>query len=91
MSAALSSVPWTPAIQLREELRQWLRPRVRLAWAERRLDDTVRNLPPTSDPSTVANRQRWVNFVSDDLGLALARIRRCSNRGSAARWSQTRS
>ena len=34
MSNALAAVPWTPAIQLRDELRQWLRPRVRLAWAE---------------------------------------------------------
>jgi len=71
MSVALSAVPWAPAIQVREELRQWLRPRVRLAWAERRLDETVRNLPPSSDPSIIANRQRWVDFVSNDLGLAL--------------------
>ncbi len=71
MSVALSSVPWAPAIQIREELRQWLRPRVRLAWAERRLDDTVRNLPPSPNPSVVANRQRWVDFVSNDLGQAL--------------------
>ena len=49
MSPALATVPWPPADQVREELRQWLRPRVRLAWAERRLDDTVRSLPPTSD------------------------------------------
>ena len=31
----------------------------------------VRNLPPTSDPSIIANRQRWVDFVSHDLGQAL--------------------
>jgi hypothetical protein len=68
---ALASVPWSPATQLREELRQWLRPRVRLAWAERRLDDTVRNLPATSDPTVQANRQRWVDFVENDLGKAL--------------------
>ena len=71
VSMALASVPWSPATQLREELRQWLRPRVRLAWAERRLDDTVRNLPPTSDASVQANRQRWVDFVENDLGKAL--------------------
>jgi len=71
MSVALAAVPWAPAIQLREELRQWLRPRVRLAWAERRLDETVHNLPPSSDPSIIANRQRWVDFVSNDLGQAL--------------------
>ena len=71
MSVALAAVPWAPAIQVREELRQWLRPRVHLAWAERRLDETVRNLPPSSDPSIIANRQRWVDFVSNDLGQAL--------------------
>jgi len=71
MSTALAAVPWAPAIQLREELRQWLRPRVHLAWAERRLDDTVRGLPPSNDPSIIANRQRWVDFVSNDLGQAL--------------------
>ena len=71
MSAALAPLPWAPAAQLREELRQWLRPRVRLAWAGRRLDETVRNLPPTSDPAIIANRQRWVDFVSRDLGQAL--------------------
>ncbi len=72
MSVALAAVPWAPAIQLREELRQWMRPRVRLAWAERRLDETVRGLPPTSDPSIIANRQRWVDFVANDLGDALS-------------------
>ncbi len=71
MSVALSAVPWAPAIQVREAVRQWLRPRVRLAWAERRLDETVRNLPPSADPSVLANRQRWVDFVSNDLGQAL--------------------
>ncbi|HMF37749.1 MAG TPA: hypothetical protein VKF17_13965 [Isosphaeraceae bacterium] len=72
MSVALAVVPWAPALQLREELRQWLRPRVRLAWAERRLDETVRNLPPSLDPSIIANRQRWVDFVSSDLGQAMS-------------------
>jgi hypothetical protein len=73
VSTALAPVPWAPAQELREALRQWLRPRVRLAWAERRLGETVRNLPPTNDPSVSANRQRWVDFVDDDLGQALTR------------------
>ncbi|MGC8642603.1 MAG: hypothetical protein ACP5XB_22325 [Isosphaeraceae bacterium] len=71
VSTALASVPWPPAMQLREELRQWLRPRVRLAWAERRLDDTIRGLPRTDDPAVQANRHRWVEFVENDLGKAL--------------------
>ena len=73
MSMALGTVDWPPAAQVREELRQWLRPRVRLAWAEQRLEQTVRNLPPTTDSQALANRQRWVEFVDHDLGQALAR------------------
>lgn len=73
MSQALATVAWPPASRVREELRQWLRPRVRLAWAERRLDETVRNLPPSSDSAVLANRRRWVDFVENDLGKALAK------------------
>jgi hypothetical protein len=72
ISQSLGTVAWPPASLVREELRQWLRPRVRLAWAERRLDQTVRNLPPSSDSTVVANRQRWVDFVENDLGHALS-------------------
>ena len=62
---------WAPAETLREEIRQWLKPRVRLAWARRRLSDTIQTLPAVSDSSVKANRQRWVEFVQDDLGTAL--------------------
>ncbi len=72
MSAAMAAAPWQPAQTVREELRAWLRPRVRLAWAERRLDDTVRGLPASSDPDVQANRQRWVDFVDNDLGKSLS-------------------
>jgi hypothetical protein len=72
ISQALATSGWPPAYQVREELRQWLRPRVRLAWAERRLDDTVRNLPTSADSSVLANRRRWVDFVENDLGHALS-------------------
>jgi hypothetical protein len=71
ISQALGSVDWPPAAGVREELRQWLRPRVRLAWAEQRLDQTVKNLPATEDPSVLANRKRWVDFIESDLGRAL--------------------
>ncbi len=71
MSGALAGVPWQPAAEVRDALRLWMRPRVRLAWAERRLDETVRGLPPTADASAQANRQRWVDFVDNDLGQAL--------------------
>ena len=32
----------------------------------------MRNLPPSSDSTVVANRQRWVDFVENDLGQALS-------------------
>jgi hypothetical protein len=71
LSGSLSTVAWQPAANLREEMRQWLRPRVRLAWARRRLSDTVEALPASSDPQVKANRARWVDFVQEDLGAAL--------------------
>jgi hypothetical protein len=71
ISAALGTVAWPPAATLREEVREWLRPRVRLAWARRRLSETVTSLPPASDPQAQANRSRWVDFVENDLGGAM--------------------
>ena len=71
ISVALGSVAWPPAVELRESLREWLRPRVRLAWAERRLVDHVNSLPAVADPAVSGNRQRWVRFVDTDLGEAL--------------------
>lgn len=71
IKAALETVAWPPAAPLRAELREWLRPRVRLAWARRQLSDTVESLPPAGDPTAQANRTRWVDFVRNDLGGAL--------------------
>jgi hypothetical protein len=71
ISQALGTVNWEPAVNLREEVREWLRPRVRLAWARQRLGDTVQALPASTDPSIQANRSRWVEFVRNDLGQAL--------------------
>ena len=72
-SNALGSVAWPPAGELRESLRTWLRPRVRLAWAERRLTDTIKGLPAVNDASAAGNRRKWVEFVDNDLGSALRR------------------
>ncbi|MCA1684711.1 MAG: hypothetical protein LC745_01745, partial [Planctomycetia bacterium] len=72
-SLALRSVSWPPAWEVHESLRTWLEPRVRLAWAERRLKDWVRGLPPAADPTVQGNRERWVQFVNTDLGRALQR------------------
>lgn len=71
MSASLQQVQWGPAAELREGLRNWLRPRVRLAWAQRQLLDSVRGLPATADANVKGNRDRWVDFVGDELGEAL--------------------
>ena len=71
ISEALGTVAWRPAAEVREEVREWLRPRIRLAWAVRRLAETVLALPATSDPTVSANRTRWVDFVRTDLGTAL--------------------
>ncbi|WP_148596388.1 hypothetical protein [Aquisphaera giovannonii] len=71
VSAALGAVAWAPAQQLRAELLQWINPRLHLASAERRLDETVKSLPQTEDPAVKANRQRWLDFVANDLGKAL--------------------
>ncbi len=71
ISNALASAPWAPAVELREMVREWLRPRVRLAWAERRLVDRVRTLPPSPSPDVQGNRDKWVRFVNDELGDAL--------------------
>lgn len=70
VSIALGSVGWGPAGELRESLRDWLRPRVRLAWAERRLVEEVNRLP-AADPATQSNRARWVRFVETELSGAL--------------------
>jgi hypothetical protein len=70
-SRALGAVGWRPGARLHEELRAWLRPRVRLAWAERRLVDSVRGLRATADEGAIENRNRWIKFVDDDLGAAL--------------------
>ena len=71
MSVALNGVNWAPAERVRDALRNWLRPRVRLAWAERQLVERVQNLGETADPALKSNRERWLQFVGDDLGAAL--------------------
>ena len=70
-SVALQGISWGPAAEVREGLRAWLRPRVRLAWANRRLVESVRGLRATADPAAAGNRDRWVTFVDNDLGAAL--------------------
>jgi hypothetical protein len=71
ISNSLGAVAWTPAATLRGEIEQWMSPRLRVAWAKRRLSDTVAALPATNDPTIRANRARWLDFVQNDLGNAL--------------------
>lgn len=71
LSVALYGVGWAPAEEIREELREWLRPRVRIAWAGRRLVDTLQGLPAAATADVQGNRDRWRSFVDSDLGKAL--------------------
>jgi hypothetical protein len=71
ISASLRGVAWRPAAELEAALREWLRPRVSLAWAIRRVRDAVRGLPPSTDPAITGNRERWFRFTDDQLGAAL--------------------
>ena len=71
LSETLASSAWQPAANLREEIRQWLRPRMRLALAQRRLSEAVEGMPASSDPGVTANRKRWLDFARTDLGTAL--------------------
>ena len=71
ISNVLGTVAWSPAATLREEIRQWLRPRLRVASAAREFSDTVTALPATTDPNVQSNRTRWVDFVQNELGSAL--------------------
>jgi hypothetical protein len=71
MSRELGTVSWDTAAALREELRAWLRPRVRLAWAQRRLVETIQRMPAANEPQRRSNREGWVRFARDELGPAL--------------------
>lgn len=71
MWVAIEVTPWRSGQALRDDLRAWLRPRVMLAWAERRLVEKIRSLTAPASPSTQQNRNRWIRFVDDDLGRAL--------------------
>ena len=70
-SRGLGTVSWQPAANLREELRQWLRPRVRLAWARRRLSETVQALPADERSQRPGQPAALGRFVQNDLGHAL--------------------
>jgi hypothetical protein len=66
LSSGLDGLAWEPAVELREALREWLRPRVRMAWAERRLTEALAGVPESAP-----TRKEWTAFVDDKLGGAL--------------------
>ena len=71
MDLALWGVAWGPAVQVRSALDEWLTPRVRIAWAERRLFDYV-EAHRNDSPGSTEHSKLWKTFVDDELGSALA-------------------
>ncbi len=69
-SKALGSMGWSPATELHEELRAWLRPRVTLAWAEYRVLEAVSDLPESEKET----RDKWKAFIDDRLRPALREL-----------------
>lgn len=68
---SIRQVTWAPAVRVRRELQAWMKPRVALAWASRRLLEGVRGLPKTTNEAALANREHWVKFVGERVGTAL--------------------
>jgi hypothetical protein len=64
---AMSYVTWPKGVEVREELRAWLRPRIALAWAEYRVLEGIAEIPENQQ----ANREKWRAFIESDLRPAL--------------------
>lgn len=64
---SMSNVTWPKAIEIREELRAWLRPRIALSWAEYRVLEGIQAIPADQQ----ANREKWQSFIESDLRPAL--------------------
>ncbi len=71
MDMALWGVAWGPAVLVRSALDEWLTPRVRVAWAERRLFDFV-EAHRNDSPGSTEHSKLWKQFVDDELGSALS-------------------
>ncbi len=65
---SLWATAWAPSTKVRTALDEWLTPRVRLAWAGRRLIDFVEE----KKAAAPENAEHWKKFVGDDLSPALA-------------------
>lgn len=62
-SQSLSSSGWDLAQRFDTELRQWLRPRIALAWAEYRVLEALQALPE----SEAEKRDKWQSYIDDVL------------------------
>jgi hypothetical protein len=71
-AASLQASTWPPAVELREELRHWLRPRVALAWAEYRVLEKVSG-------TDSGERDKWRGFIDDTLRPAVRQLEAASN------------
>ena len=69
--STLNSFGWKTGEPVRDELAEWLRPRVILAWGTKGVVDAVSGLPETADATLKGNRDRWVKFVDNGLNSAL--------------------
>lgn len=70
LSDALRSSAWPSAVRLRGEIESWLRPRMAIDEASRRLREALQALPSTSSPEVAANRERWSD-LDERLSAAL--------------------
>lgn len=61
LSNALRSSGWDQARKLHAELREWLRPRVALAWAEYRVLEALQGLPEAESEK----RAKWQSYIDD--------------------------
>jgi hypothetical protein len=71
-AAALQPSTWPPAVELREELRHWLRPRVALSWAEYRILEK-------DSGADAAEREKWASFIEESLRPAVQQLEAASN------------
>ncbi len=66
-SQSMANVTWPRAVEIREEVRAWMRPRIALAWAEYRVLEGISAIPEDQQ----ANREKWQSFIETDLRPAL--------------------
>lgn len=76
--AGLASVGWMPAVAVRTELANWLRPRRQIAEADRQFRALLAGIPDQAGDTNRSHRDGWVRFVEEDLGGAIREYERAS-------------